>query len=136
MFASFTGGIDAGSPGNNNLLRGNGPAAYNGWPMAPKLEALRDAWLASEDPAQQRMLAHDVPLARLLDGEDLVVGTDEAHHVAGNASRHLDDARIVPLTQRLTEGQIEQLGGNPHGREGVVSHLGPTTSTMGLHAFS
>jgi peptide/nickel transport system substrate-binding protein len=53
MFASFTGGIDAGSPGNNNLLRGNGLDAYNGWPTAPKLEALRDQWLASEDPKEQ-----------------------------------------------------------------------------------
>ncbi len=60
MFASFTGGIDAGTPGNNNLLRGNGPAAYNGWPTAPKLEALRDQWLASDDLALQRSLCRQI----------------------------------------------------------------------------
>ena len=60
MFASFTGGIDAGTPGNNNLLRGNGPDAYNGWPVAPKLESLRDEWLASDDPGQQRALCRQI----------------------------------------------------------------------------
>ena len=60
MFASFTGGIDASTPANNNLLRGNGDAAYNGWPTAPKLEALRDQWLASDDPAQQLALCRQI----------------------------------------------------------------------------
>ena len=60
MFASFTGGIDAGTPANNNLLRGNGAGAYNGWPVAPKLEALRDQWLAATDPAERLTLARQV----------------------------------------------------------------------------
>ena len=40
------------SPATAQLLRGNGPRAYNGWPDLPKLEALRDAWLAAEDQAE------------------------------------------------------------------------------------
>ncbi len=60
MFASFTGGIDAGTPANNNLLRGNGDRAYNGWPTAPKLEALRDQWLSTSDPAAQLALARQI----------------------------------------------------------------------------
>ena len=60
MFASFTGGIDAGTPGNNNLLRGNGDGAYNGWPVAPKLEALRDQWLAAADPGERLTLARQM----------------------------------------------------------------------------
>ena len=59
MFASFTGGIDAGTPGSNQLLRGNGPGAYNGWPDAPKLEALRDQWLYA-DTGQQKDLARQI----------------------------------------------------------------------------
>ncbi len=57
VFASFTGGLDAATPANNNLLRGNGPGAYNGWPVAPALEALRDEWLATPDPAGRLALA-------------------------------------------------------------------------------
>ncbi len=60
MFASFTGGIDAATPANNNLLRGNGAGAYNGWPVAPKLEALRDEWLTTPDLTRQTALARRI----------------------------------------------------------------------------
>ncbi len=75
MFASFTGGIDAGTPANNNLLRGNGAHAYNGWPEAPKLEALRDQWLAATDPAAQRSLARDIQLQAWQDVPFLPLGS-------------------------------------------------------------
>jgi peptide/nickel transport system substrate-binding protein len=75
MFASFTGGIDAGTPGNNNLLRGNGPRAYNGWPEAPKLEALRDQWLTSTDPAQQKSIAREIQLQAWQDVPFLPLGS-------------------------------------------------------------
>ena len=75
MFASFTGGIDASNPANNNLLRGNGPGAYNGWPMAPKLEALRDQWLSASDPAQQRSLAEQIQLQAWQDVPFLPLGS-------------------------------------------------------------
>ena len=69
MFAAFTGGIDTATPGSHQLLRGNGPGAYNGWPVSPKMEALRDQWLAAEEkPAQlaiarqmQEVLMDEVP---------------------------------------------------------------------------
>jgi peptide/nickel transport system substrate-binding protein len=60
MFASFTGGIDAATPANNNLLRGNGSGAYNGWPVAPQLEALRDQWLSATDPTERVALARKI----------------------------------------------------------------------------
>ena len=56
-FVAFSGGIDMSTPGTHQLMRGNGAGAYNGWPTLPKLEALRDEWLYSEDPAQQLGLA-------------------------------------------------------------------------------
>ena len=30
-------------------LRGNGAAAWPGWPVAPKIEALREAWMEAAD---------------------------------------------------------------------------------------
>ena len=57
MFAAFSGGYDMSSPGSHQLMRGNGAAAYNGWPTLPKLEALRDEWLAADDPYHATALA-------------------------------------------------------------------------------
>ena len=75
MFASFTGGIDAGTPANNNLLRGNGPNAYNGWPVAPKLEALRDKWLVTADVTEQKALAREMQLQAWQDVPFLPLGS-------------------------------------------------------------
>ncbi len=41
-------------------LRGNGPQAWVGWPVAPKLEALRESWLDAEDPAARYDLARAI----------------------------------------------------------------------------
>jgi len=75
MFASFSGGIDVGNPGCNNLLRGNGAGAYNGWPVAPELEALRDRWLAATDPEQLRALARDIQMQAWQDVPFLPLGS-------------------------------------------------------------
>ncbi len=53
-FYTFTGGLDLASPAGASTLRGNGPNAWIGWPNAPELERLRDAWFAADGlPAQQ-----------------------------------------------------------------------------------
>ncbi len=74
MFAAFSGGIDVGSPGSNQLLRGNGAGAYNGWPDAPKLEALRDDWLAA-DAVQQPELARKLQVQAWQDVPFLPLGS-------------------------------------------------------------
>ena len=55
VLIALFGGSDLGTPASNFLLRGNGPGAWFGWPDAPTLEALRDAWLdaANEDERKQ-----------------------------------------------------------------------------------
>lgn len=75
MFASFTGGYDMSSPGSANLLRGNGPRAYNGWPDSPQLEALRDQWLAAEDAASRRDIARKIQLQAFQDVPFLPLGS-------------------------------------------------------------
>jgi len=75
MFAAFTGGYDMSSPATGQLLRGNGPGAYNGWPELPKLEALRDAWLAAEDQASQLALARQIQQQALTDVPYLPLGS-------------------------------------------------------------
>ena len=75
MFASFTGGYDMGSPATGQLLRGNGPRAYNGWPDSPKLEELRDAWLSAPDITTQKAIARDIQMQALIDVPYLPLGS-------------------------------------------------------------
>jgi peptide/nickel transport system substrate-binding protein len=75
MFASFTGGYDMSTPATAQLLRGNGASAYNGWPTAPKLEALRDAWLAADDLPTQQALAKQIQAQAFIDVPYLPLGS-------------------------------------------------------------
>ncbi len=75
MFASFTGGYDNSTPAGANLLRGNGPHAYNGWPTSPQLEALRDEWLAAGDLATQQAIAAKMQLQAFQDVPFLPLGS-------------------------------------------------------------
>ncbi|MDR3531513.1 MAG: ABC transporter substrate-binding protein [Rhodopila sp.] len=75
MFASFTGGYDMSNPGSANLLRGNGPGAYNGWPDSPQLESLRDAWLSAEDVAARQAIARKIQLQAFQDVPFLPLGS-------------------------------------------------------------
>jgi peptide/nickel transport system substrate-binding protein len=75
MFASFTGGYDAETPASNNLIRGNGARAYNGWPDSPQLEALRDQWLAAPDLAAQQALARKMQVQAFQDVPYLPLGS-------------------------------------------------------------
>jgi peptide/nickel transport system substrate-binding protein len=75
MFCAFTGGLESSAPSTHQLLRGNGANAYNGWPEAPKLEALRNAWLETEDPVQQKALARQIQVQAMLDVPYLPVGS-------------------------------------------------------------
>ena len=57
MAFTFLSGLDLLNPGVNFFLRAHGGAAFPGWPSSPRLEALRDGWLAAPDEDQQRALA-------------------------------------------------------------------------------
>lgn len=48
------------NPSTNIMLRGNGRDAWYGWPTIPKLEELRDAWMAATDLGAQRAIAREM----------------------------------------------------------------------------
>ena len=75
MFAAFSGGYDMSSLGTHQLARGNGAGAYNGWPELPKLEAIRDQWLAAPDDAAQKALARDFQVQAMQDVPYLPLGS-------------------------------------------------------------
>ncbi len=58
----FTGwsGTDMFNPAGHLSLRGNGASAWFGWPTAPKIEALRDAWFDAPDLAAQQKICAEI----------------------------------------------------------------------------
>jgi peptide/nickel transport system substrate-binding protein len=65
----FTGwnGIDMFNPVGHISLRGNGLDAWFGWPTAPKIEELRNAWIEAPDAATQKALAVEIQKQVLTD---------------------------------------------------------------------
>ena len=58
VFQTSWSGTDHLTPATNVFLRGNGRRAAPGWPDAPRIEALREAWFRADGlPAQQRLAA-------------------------------------------------------------------------------
>ncbi len=55
------------NPATHILLRGNGREAWFGWPTVPRLETLRDEWMAATAPDEQKRIAREMQ----------VVGMDE-----------------------------------------------------------
>ena len=74
IFGSMSGGLDLDNPAGNALLRGNGKAASAGWPTAPKLEAIREAWLHATDMPTQKALAADMQRQAFVDVPCMPVG--------------------------------------------------------------
>ena len=58
---SFT-GLDFLTPAAHLALRGNGKAAWAGWPDDPRMEELREAWLNAQDRAAQKKIVADIQL--------------------------------------------------------------------------
>lgn len=62
LFPSGFPPVDYADPVLAGGLRANGKDAWVGWPDNPKLEALRDAWIDSPDPAERKRLAAAIQL--------------------------------------------------------------------------
>ncbi len=57
MFSSSFPALDYVDPLGAPAIRGNGAGAFFGWPTVPRIEAARDAWMDSTDPAERVRLA-------------------------------------------------------------------------------
>ncbi len=74
MFGSFWSPYNWITPAGHLPLRGNGLDAFPGWPTAPKLEALRQDWLAASDLATQQAIARKIQLQAMEDAPILPLG--------------------------------------------------------------
>jgi peptide/nickel transport system substrate-binding protein len=57
LFATSFSALDYADPLTAPAMRGNGGAAWYGWPVNAEIEQLRDAWIDSDNPAEQKRLA-------------------------------------------------------------------------------
>ena len=60
IFLTFFTGLDFFSPAGHLGLRGNGLAAWPGWPTMPKVEALRSEWFDAPNLAEQQRIAREI----------------------------------------------------------------------------
>jgi peptide/nickel transport system substrate-binding protein len=75
-------GTELMTPAGHLLLRGNGADAWFGWPSAPKLEALRDAWFDAPDLEAQQRIARAMQVQAFEDVPYIPLGqyfTDSAY---------------------------------------------------------
>ena len=66
-YTNFVFGISMVNPAANNYIRGNGLQAMTGWPDAPKLEQLRNAWFDAPDLDAQKKIARELQLQAFQD---------------------------------------------------------------------
>jgi peptide/nickel transport system substrate-binding protein len=57
IFATSFSAMDYADPLTAPAMRGNGGAAWFGWPVNAEIEQLRDAWIDTDDTAEQKRLA-------------------------------------------------------------------------------
>ncbi|HEY1933560.1 MAG TPA: ABC transporter substrate-binding protein [Acetobacteraceae bacterium] len=66
-FYTYWSGLDQFDPAVHVWIRGNGKAARFGWPTSPKLEELRNQWLAAPDLAAQKRIAAEIQQQAFVD---------------------------------------------------------------------
>jgi peptide/nickel transport system substrate-binding protein len=73
FFTSFT-GLDQYTPAGHLGIRGNGTNGWFGWPTAPKLEELRNAWFEAPDLTAQKAIAEKIQAQAFIDVPYLPLG--------------------------------------------------------------
>ncbi len=95
-------GTELMTPAGHLLLRGNGQDAWFGWPTAPKLEELRNAWFDAPDLETQKKLAADIQTQAFQDVPYIPLGqyfTDSAYQKG-----LVDIRRGIPLPLNVRRG--------------------------------
>ena len=75
IFLTFFTGLDFFTPAGHLGLRGNGLAAWPGWPTMPKVEALRSEWLDAPTLAEQQRIAREIQVEAFQEVPYIPVGS-------------------------------------------------------------
>src|SRR5579875_525746 len=74
VFCTAFSGLDQFNPAGHVALRGNGAKAWFGWPTAPKIESLREAWFAARDTAEQKKICEEIQKQAFIDVPYIPIG--------------------------------------------------------------
>jgi peptide/nickel transport system substrate-binding protein len=74
LFCTSFPAVDYLDPLTAPALRGNGGAAWYGWPTVPRIEELRDTWLDSSDAAERKKLCAAMQLEAFQNGMFIPLG--------------------------------------------------------------
>ena len=74
-FCTSWGGLSVSNPGSNLPLRGNGKNGWFGWPVDPKMEALRDQWFNAPDEAAQKAICDQMQTLAFQDVPYIPIGS-------------------------------------------------------------
>lgn len=66
-FCTYTAGVNQFNPAAHNFIRGSGLTATFGWSSSPRLEALRDEWLQSDNDDTRRRIGRDMQRQAFID---------------------------------------------------------------------
>lgn len=93
-------GAELNTPAGHLLLRGNGGEAWFGWPTAPRLEELRDAWFDAADAQAQAAIARQIQAQVFRDVPYIPLGQ---YFMNSALRRDLTDVRrgfVLPINVR------------------------------------
>ena len=90
VFFTYLNGTNNFDPASQLGLRGNGDQAWFGWPKAPELEALREAWFDAPDQAAQKAICADIQARFFENPTYLPLGA----YYEATATRNLKDVRM------------------------------------------
>lgn len=103
LFATSFSALDYVDPVTAPALRGNGGAAWYGWPTNPEMERLREAWIDSDDPAEQQRLTRAMQQIALT--EAFYVPLGQYFQSAGFRSNVTGQLKgPIPLFWNVTKG--------------------------------
>lgn len=90
-------------PAGHLAIRGNGKAAWWGWPTSPKLEELRQQWFDAPDQATQKKICEQIQLQVIEDVPYVPLGA--SYQVSAIDSKWKDFPEQFPLFYTVHQGK-------------------------------
>jgi len=102
LFSTSFSALDYADPLTVPAMRGNGGAAWYGWPTNPQIETLRDSWIDSNDDVEKKRLAREMQQIVLTEAFYVPLGQYFQSAAFGrNISGHLKGP--IPLFWNVTK---------------------------------
>jgi peptide/nickel transport system substrate-binding protein len=94
IFITVWSGTDILNPAVNQMLRGAGSTGWFGWPTDEELEALRNTWFVTADPAEQAKIATQIQIQAFKSLPYIPLGSTMAYVAYNKALTGVFDAPV------------------------------------------